>query len=198
MSRASSAPIVLLAVAALVSACHRRPPATEAPQPSASAEQARRDSIARAEQARRDSLARTQAAADSARQARERAASEARQLVSASIYFDFDKSDLRADARSTLDAKLPILRANPALRIRIEGNCDERGSATYNMALGERRAAAAKRYLTDYGVDPGRIDIISYGSERPQAPGHNEAAWAQNRRDDFVIVAGGEQITSKG
>lgn len=198
MSRASSAPIVLLAVAGLVSACHRRPPATEAPQPSESAEQARRDSIARAEQARRDSLARAQAAADSARQTRERAASEARQLVAASIYFEFDKSDLRADARSTLDAKLPILRANPALRIRIEGNCDERGSATYNMALGERRAAAAKRYLTDYGIDPGRIDIISYGSERPQAPGHNEAAWAQNRRDDFVIVAGGEQITSKG
>jgi peptidoglycan-associated lipoprotein len=185
-------------MAALVSACHRRPPAQEAPPPSTNAEQARRDSIARAEQARRDSLARAQSAADSARQARERSASEARQLVSASIYFDFDKSDLRADARSTLDAKLPILRANPALRIRIEGNCDERGSATYNMALGERRAAAAKRYLTDYGVDPGRIEIISYGSERPKAPGHNEAAWAENRRDDFVIVAGGEQITSKG
>jgi peptidoglycan-associated lipoprotein len=184
-------------MAAVASGCHRRP-ATEAPAPpSAAAEQARRDSIARAEQARRDSLARAQAAADSARDARERAASEARQLMAASIYFDFDKSDLRADARSTLDAKLPILRANPAVRIRIEGNCDERGSATYNMALGERRAAAAKRYLTDYGIDPGRIEIISYGSERPVAPGHDEAAWAQNRRDDFVIVAGGEQITSK-
>jgi peptidoglycan-associated lipoprotein len=189
---------VLLALAALASACHRRPPATEGPSPAtAVAEQARRDSAARAEQARRDSLARAQAAADRARDARERAASEARQLVAAAIYFDFDDANLRADARSTLDAKLPILRANPGLRIRIEGNCDERGSASYNLALGERRAAAAKRYLTDYGIDPGRIDIISYGSERPVAPGHNESAWAQNRRDAFVIVAGGDQITAR-
>jgi len=95
-----------------------------------------------------------------------------------------------------LDAKLPILRANPNMRIRIEGNCDDRGSEEYNLALGQRRAAAAKRYLTDFGIDAGRIDIISYGHERPVCTQDSEDCWSQNRRDDFVIVAGSDNIIS--
>ena len=145
----------------------------------------------------RDSLANAQRIADSLA-ARDRAAAAAiaatRATLAAKIFFEFDKSDLRDDARATLDAKVPILNANPGLRIRIEGNCDKRGSDEYNLALGQRRAAAAKRYLSEHGIDASRIEVISYGSERPAAAGDTEEAYAQNRRDEFSITAGGELL----
>jgi peptidoglycan-associated lipoprotein len=104
------------------------------------------------------------------------------------IYFDFDKYDLRTDARATLDRKASFLNQNSSVRVQIEGNTDERGTAEYNLALGERRANAAKQYLTTAGISAGRLSTISYGEERPLDPGHNEAAWAKNRRDHFVIT----------
>ena len=108
--------------------------------------------------------------------------------ITGPIYFDFDKSTIRPDAAATLDRKLPWLQANPGMRIRIEGNADERGSDEYNLALGQRRAASAKRYLVDHGVAADRFDLVSYGEERPVCTEHNEACWQQNRRDDFRIV----------
>lgn len=108
--------------------------------------------------------------------------------ITAPIYFDFDKSDIRTDAAATLDRKIPWLTANPGMRIRIEGNADERGSDEYNLALGQRRAAAAKRYLVEHGIDAARFDLVSYGEERPVCTDHNEDCWQKNRRDDFVIV----------
>ena len=108
--------------------------------------------------------------------------------ITAPIYFDFDKSTIRSDAAATLDRKLPWLTANPGMRIRIEGNADERGSDEYNLALGQRRAASAKRYLVDHGIAADRFDLVSYGEERPVCTEHNEACWQQNRRDDFRIV----------
>jgi peptidoglycan-associated lipoprotein len=115
--------------------------------------------------------------------------------ITASIYFDFDKSDIRSDAQATMDAKIPYLQANPGMRIRIEGNTDERGSDEYNLALGQRRAASAKAYLVDHGIDAGRIDIVSYGEERPVCKDHNETCWQQNRRDDFrILVIGSDSI----
>ena len=108
--------------------------------------------------------------------------------ITAPIYFDFDKDDIRPDAAATLDRKIPWLTANPGMRIRIEGNADERGSDEYNLALGQRRAAAAKRYLVERGIDAGRFDLVSYGEERPVCTDHNEDCWQRNRRDDFVIV----------
>jgi peptidoglycan-associated lipoprotein len=108
--------------------------------------------------------------------------------ITAPIYFDFDKSDIRPDAAATLDRKIPWLTANPGMRIRIEGNADERGSDEYNLALGQRRAASAKKYLVEHGVDAGRFDLVSYGEERPICTEHNEECWQRNRRDDFVIV----------
>jgi peptidoglycan-associated lipoprotein len=104
------------------------------------------------------------------------------------IYFDFDKYDLRTDARATLDRKASFLNQNSSVRVQIEGHCDERGTEEYNLALGERRANAAKQYLTTAGISAGRLSTISYGEERPLDPGHNEAAWAKNRRDHFVIT----------
>jgi peptidoglycan-associated lipoprotein len=153
----------------------------------AAAERARRDSIAAAERARQDSI-------DAANRARMEAAAKARAALEAKIYFDFDKSDLRDDAKSTLDSKLPVLQANPNVRIRIEGNADERGSDEYNQALGMRRAEQAKRYLISKGIAESRIDIASNGEEKPVCTDHNEGCWSQNRRDEFVIVAGGDNI----
>jgi peptidoglycan-associated lipoprotein len=109
-------------------------------------------------------------------------------LITGPIYFDFDKSTIRPDAAATLDKKIPWLQANPGMRIRIEGNADERGSDEYNLALGQRRAASAKRYLVDHGIAADRFDLVSYGEERPVCTEHNEACWQQNRRDDFRIV----------
>ena len=108
--------------------------------------------------------------------------------ITAPIYFDFDKDDIRPDAAATLDRKIPWLQANPGMRIRIEGNADERGSDEYNLALGQRRAAAAKRYLVERGIAAERFDLVSYGEERPVCTEHDESCWQRNRRDDFVIV----------
>jgi len=108
--------------------------------------------------------------------------------ITGPIYFDYDKSDIRSDAAATLDRKIPWLQSNPGMRIRIEGNADERGSDEYNLALGQRRAASAKRYLVEHGIDAGRFDLVSYGEERPVCTEHDESCWQRNRRDDFVIV----------
>jgi len=103
------------------------------------------------------------------------------------IYFDFDKSMLKLDAQSLLKKKADWLKANPNTKVLIEGNCDERGTPEYNLALGERRAESAKKFLVDLGIDAKRISTISYGEERPVDSRHNEEAWAKNRNDGFVI-----------
>ena len=110
-------------------------------------------------------------------------------VEAASIYFDFDKSFIRLEYRSVLKAKAGFLKDNPDVRLRIEGNCDERGTNEYNLALGERRANSAAKFLISLGISPDRIENISYGEERPLALGSGEGAWAQNRRDDFVVIA---------
>lgn len=102
------------------------------------------------------------------------------------IYFDFDKYNLRDDARRQLDANAEILRSNSDMNIVIEGHCDERGTDEYNLALGERRAQAAREYLVRLGIDASRVNVLSYGEERPVAPGHDEESWALNRRGEFV------------
>jgi peptidoglycan-associated lipoprotein len=189
-------PVALLVIAA-AAACSKKQPPAPAPAPapapnqdSINAEQARRDSIARAEQARRDSIARAQAEAERLRAAREAATRTLTQV----IYFEFDSDALSDASKAALDAKIPLLNASPAVRLRVAGHTDERGSDEYNMALGQRRAAAAKRYLTQHGIGEDRIEIISFGEERPAAEGHDESAWSQNRRDEFEITAGADQI----
>lgn len=124
------------------------------------------------------------------------AVDRAREAVLAKVMFDFDRSELRDDQKAILDSKVPVLRANSAVRIRIEGNADERGSDEYNMALGMRRAQTARKYLIDRGIDAERIDISSNGEERGVCQEHNEACWSQNRRDEFVIVAGGNTLVA--
>ncbi|MBI5179656.1 MAG: peptidoglycan-associated lipoprotein Pal [Nitrospinae bacterium] len=101
------------------------------------------------------------------------------------IYFDFDKFDITAPSRETLAKDAGIIKANPGVKVVIEGHCDERGTSEYNLALGERRASAAKKYLVSLGVDESRLYTISYGEEKPADAGHNEAAWAKNRRVQY-------------
>ena len=102
------------------------------------------------------------------------------------IHFDFDKSFIREDAKPTLGEVAGYLKANPAASILIEGHCDERGTAEYNIALGERRAESTKSYLVSLGVKPGALSTVSFGEEKPVDPGHDETAWAKNRRAHFV------------
>jgi peptidoglycan-associated lipoprotein len=110
------------------------------------------------------------------------------------IHFDYDKSDVKPEDTRKLDAKGALLKQFTALRIRITGHCDERGSDQYNIALGMRRATAAKTYLVQLGIDASRIDVASLGREVPIDPGHDESAWAQNRRDEFDIIAGSQSL----
>jgi peptidoglycan-associated lipoprotein len=192
--------LVLIGLGVTLVACGKKPDQTPAPMANA-------DSIAAAERARADS-----AAADSARRAQEEAdriarqraadsaaaaaaaAAEVRNMLAAMIHFDYDKANIRSDDAAALDQKVGILNANPDLRIRVSGHCDERGSDEYNLALGNRRATAAKQYLVSHGVDASRIETSSYGEERPVAMGHDEDSWAQNRRDEFEVLSGGDVL----
>jgi peptidoglycan-associated lipoprotein len=103
------------------------------------------------------------------------------------VRFDYDKSNIRDDARPALNALGKYLLENPGAMVLIEGHCDERGTTEYNLALGERRAKAARDFLAAYGIGADRISTISYGKERPLDPGQNETAWAKNRRAHFVL-----------
>ncbi len=104
------------------------------------------------------------------------------------INFDFDKSELKPEAKAILTKKADWLRGHPQFSVRIEGNCDERGTNEYNLALGERRANAAWKYLNALGISGSRLSTISYGEERPLDSRSNEGAWAKNRRDDFKVI----------
>lgn len=197
--------LALFAVAA-VDGCRRTPPPP--PEPvitvDTAAERRAREEQMRLDEQRRAAdaaEARRRAAADSAERARvaeeaaRRDSEMLRSVVSTPIGFDFDRSDLRSDARANLDAKIPILLANANVTIRVAGHADERGSSEYNLALGQRRAAAAKRYLVERGVAESRIETTSFGEERPVCTDSNEGCWSQNRRDEFEITAGGPMLS---
>jgi len=131
----------------------------------------------------------TAAAAAAARAAEEARAKEAAGRNGTGlqpIYFDFDKSIIRDDAKAVMKANADYLKANPKVKVHIEGNCDERGTIEYNQALGQRRAVIAKKYLADLGISPKRISLISYGKEKPLCRSSDEGCWQKNRRDDLV------------
>ncbi len=104
------------------------------------------------------------------------------------IFFDYNQSDLKPEARATLDRQAAWLKKYPSIHVTIEGHCDERGTREYNLALGERRASSVKNYLVADGITADRVKTISYGKERPAVLGENEAAWAQNRRGVTVVT----------
>ena len=195
--------IVLGLVAAMVAAAcgKKEPDLAPAPEaaagPDTMAERMRADSIAAEEERRRREEAeriQRQREADSLA-ALSRSGEEVRAMLATMVHFDYDKASIRPDDAAALDAKVSILQANPNLRIRIHGHCDERGSDEYNLALGNRRATSVKQYLVSHGIDGSRIETQSWGEERPIAQGQSEDAWGQNRRAEFEIVAGGDMLT---
>jgi peptidoglycan-associated lipoprotein len=167
-------------------ACRRK--AVEAPTPVASGVDAQRqaDSLAalRAQQ-RADSIAAAEAAARTAAGDATKSQAELAALLGQRIYFDYDRDVLRDDAREVLDAKVPVLIANPGVSLVISGHTDERGTAEYNLALGQRRAAQVKRYLTGKGVADSRLTTQSLGDAQPAVQGTTEEAYQQNRRAEF-------------
>jgi peptidoglycan-associated lipoprotein len=186
----------LLAVSTTLIGCKKKPvaldpvPVTGSTVGGTSAADAER---AARERAIRDSLARL--AADSAARAASAAeAASLRAILEAPVLFDYDAAEVTDAGRVALDAKLPILRSNPGIRIRVSGHTDSRGSDEYNLALGLRRAAAARKYLSDRGIAAARIDVVSFGEERPASAGEDEGAFSKNRRGEFEILSGGEAM----
>lgn len=178
---------VLLVVATSISGCGKRAAAPViSPEPSVVTQDdsAARDSAARAEAARRDSLA----LEERLRAERAAAIASARSTLLAPIYFGYDQAELSDDSQRHLDAKQSTLREMPEFQLRISGHADERGSDEYNLALGQRRAVAAKRYLVDHGIDASRLAVVSYGEERPVCTASAEACWSKNRRAEFEIT----------
>jgi peptidoglycan-associated lipoprotein len=190
-SQRHAVPSLILLATFAAAGCHKQPELAPTPASTFSADsarlaQARADSIARADAQRRSADAGV-AASHAPAAADDQA--NLRSVLTTVVHFDFDQATLSDDARAALDGKLPILRANPMVTLRIVGHTDERGSEEYNLALGQRRAATVKRYLTNQGVSEHRIETVSFGEERPVAQGHDESAWAQNRRDEFEMTS---------
>ncbi len=178
-----------------------QPPQTSVPKPPAPAEpvasldrekRIREESIReedlRAKALKEETLRKEAAAKEAA--LREAAAKEAalRELRFETIYFDYNEWVIRDDQKELMAWNAERLRSNPDINVLLAGNCDERGTAEYNLALGQKRAESARAFLVGLGIDPKRMKTISYGFERPVDPRHNEEAWAKNRRVDFVVI----------
>jgi peptidoglycan-associated lipoprotein len=184
MTRRTTLLVLVLLSSVGLQACRRK--VVAAPAPVSTVSTANADSLAalRARQ-RADSIAAADAAAARAASDAQAAQSELTALLSQKVYFDYDRDVLRDDARAILDAKVPVLMANPGVTLVISGHTDERGTAEYNLALGQRRAAQVKRYLTSRGVPDSRLTAQSIGDAQPAAQGTDEAAYQQNRRAEF-------------
>ncbi len=190
--------VTAIATTLILSACGGGdPPPPPAPTGPTQAEiDARNDSIAAARAAEN---ARTAAEREAARREQERmnrARDDARRTLESVVQFEYDESDITAAAERLLRAKLPILRNSPTVRLRFEGHADERGSTEYNLALGSRRAESVREFLSGFGIQANRFTTTSFGEERPAVNRSDEAAWAQNRRVEFVIT-GGQIVVSE-
>lgn len=177
---------ISLAAGLPLAGCGGGPEPEAAPPPPTVDEEAGRRA-AEEEEARR--LAEEEARIRAEEEARRRAERErVLGVIAERVHFDFDKSNIRPDQEPVLQRKIEALRQYAGIQLQIEGHCDERGSNEYNLALGQRRAESVKRYLASYGLDADRFTTISYGEERAVDPGHDETAWAQNRRTEHVVT----------
>jgi len=193
--RSQSRWFLLVLAAGLGTACggkkapEQPAPAPTAPAPTAPAPAPRPAAPAPTAPAADDGAA---AAAAAAAAARTTAAVLAE--VATVVHFDLDQSDIRSEDRAVLDRKAALLAANSGLRLTISGHADERGADEYNLPLGNRRGAAVKTYLGNKGIAASRLEVVSYGEERPVAMGHDEDSWFQNRRAEFEVTAGGSNL----
>jgi peptidoglycan-associated lipoprotein len=184
------ATISFLAVGFVTTACSRNKPAASAPTPAASDRATAVAAAAEAAKLREEGdRAAAAAKADADRAAASRA--QVQSTLTTPVHFEFDRSALNDEALQLLDAKVAALQANPSIRVRIEGNADDSGSDEYNMALSQRRAGTAHRYFTERGIDASRLQIVSFGEEKPTCTtGRDEPCRALNRRDEFVVLSG--------
>jgi len=186
---------IAVIAAAVVAGCSRKPANRPSPSrintDSLLREQARQDSISRANAARAAAAAAAGVAAAAGPPTNAPVSPSERTIIGSTVYFDLDESALTEDARSALEGKAPVLLRHPNLRIRITGHADAQGSDEYNLALGLRRAAEAKRYLSALGVPENRVEIVTMGEERAAVQGNTEEAYALNRRAEFEVIAGG-------
>jgi peptidoglycan-associated lipoprotein len=184
--------VVAVLMTTMVAACHHaKAPAAVTPPPAATqpdtAGNGARDLAARM---RADSIARE----DAARRAAAGASSEARATLAEIVFFDYDKAEVRSDMQDVLNRKAAILRSNPGVTLRIDGHADERGTVEYNLALSLRRANTVREYLTNFGIDVSRLEVAGFGEEKPLDPGTTEEAYAKNRRAEFQITRGGDNL----
>ena len=183
--------VALAVVAAALAACSRKPEPVQ-PTPSGTT------TTTPTTPTRPDTAGQGQAALDRANAAeaaeRERASAAIRTELMEMVFFDYDVATIRDDAKAVLDRKVAILRNNPQVTLRIEGHADERGSVEYNLALSLRRANAIRDYLSNFQLDANRFEVVPLGEERPLSSGTSESDYARNRRGEFVIVAGGNNL----
>ncbi len=187
--------LAAFATVVLAAACRPEPPPPATPEPTGPTPaeiEAQRvaDSIAAAEAAKRED----ERQAQQAQREMEQRARAARETLGEMVYFDYDESVLTSETTDKLRAKLEVLRGCPSVRLRMEGHADERGTSEYNIALGSERAQSVSEFFTGFGLAGARFATVSYGEERPISQGSNEAAWARNRRVEFVITAGGNDL----
>jgi len=187
--------VLVLAVMFFAGSCSQRKSridASDAGRPSpmdkASAEEEARRRAEAERRAQAERQAQSESALAAAAQRSQAVMDEVQAFESEPIYFDFDRSEIKPEYRPMLEKKAAWLKARPEYRLRIEGHCDERGTAEYNVALGEKRAASVMDYLVAVGVPPRRVSTISYGEERPAVRGQDESAWAGNRRAEFRLL----------
>lgn len=183
------AAFAVVAIALVMAACSSNEPPPPPPPPTQTTTQPPVTDTS-AEDARR--------AAEEAARAAEAERTRLRTVIEEVVLFDYDASRIRTDAEAALQRKVPILRSNPGVRLRISGHADERGSVEYNLALGLRRANSVRDYLVNFGIDASRITTETFGEDRPVDSGTTEAAYQRNRRAEFTITSGGENLVSPG
>jgi len=184
-----AAPLLLVPLA--FAGCKKKPKTNPEPYGASATGTVVDDSRARADSMRADSIARAERdRAERDRRSREAAAGVAREALTEIVFFEYDSDEITPTAEDKLNTKAIVLRANPNVRIRIEGHADQRGSTEYNLALGQRRSEAVRAYLVNLGIDGGRLSTISYGKERPLMEGDDESSFARNRRAEFAVTGG--------
>jgi peptidoglycan-associated lipoprotein len=181
---------VMMAVLAL-SACKKKEPEQPAPVTTTPTTTSSRDTAAE-NRAAREAAEREAEARDAA--ARAAATREAATTLSEMVFFEYDQADIRADMQDILDRKAALLRANPGVTLRIDGHADERGTVEYNLALSLRRANSVREYLTGSGIDVSRLEVAGFGEERPLDSSMAESAYARNRRAEFQVTRGGDNL----
>lgn len=182
---------IMIAIVAL-GACKKKEPEQPAPVTATPTSSTSASDTAAENRAAREAAARDAEARDAA--ARAAAAREAAETLREMVFFEYDQADIRADMQDILDRKAALLRANPGVTLRVDGHSDERGTVEYNLALSLRRANAVREYLTGSGIDVGRLEVAGFGEERPLDSSMAESAYARNRRAEFQVTRGGDNL----